>query len=329
MNNDWVTFLSDAISYPVLTDDDHNQLLLFDLSEWSIISVLGNNAATFLQGHATCDIRKVTDQQGQLGGFCDNKGRLYALFFAFYWQNNYHLLMPKAIIAHTINQLHKYAMLSRVSLQDQSDNLNTLGFSTLSSNESLISLFNYLPEQIYGTFVENESIIMRIPGFQPRFMLTGELNKLKHDLEKLRTSVQCANNNYWDLLNIRAKLPFIYNPTIGQFTPHQLNLPDNNGVSFDKGCYTGQEIVARMHYRGKLKQHLHRASLTDYSLPQAMENLYSIKDNQENKTAVGQVVMAAQSDVNQYEILAIINNNALAQQPIYLREINGPPIEIL
>jgi tRNA-modifying protein YgfZ len=340
IRQEWIKFLSDKESLNLLTNlpqsptfthpaANTKQFALFDLSDWGMLSVTGQNAANFLQGQATCDIRKISVQQGQLGGFCDYKGRLFAIFYAFLWQQNYYLWMPKEIIPETIKQLNKYALLSKIILQDESENRLTLGLSINTVDDNIKNIFHHLPDQLYASHVENEVFMLRIPGSLPSFMLTGDIENLKQTWEKLKSHSHFTSDNGWNLEQIRAGLPFIYIPTIGQYMPHQLNLPDNHGVSFDKGCYTGQEIVARLHYRGKLKQHLNRATVNTTQSPHINDYLYTASaDNQENKKVVGQVVMSAQADENQFEMLVIVEDGA-REQDIYLHDVNGPKIILL
>lgn len=317
--NEWINKHYCNEITPFLPTENDKPLVLFNLSDWGLVSVLGQNAAQFLQGQATCDMRKVTPQRGQLGGFCDYKGRLFAIFYVFQWQNHYYLWMPKEIIENTIKQLNKYALLSKVTLQDVSNNFSTLGLTVNNSTHNLNSIIPQLPDQLFTSQDNNDICMLRVSDSSPRFLLTGESDKLQKEWERLKPFAHLTNDNYWKLINIRNSLPFIYPTSTGQYMPHQMNLPENNGVSFDKGCYTGQEIVARLHYKGKLKQHLVRVSATADKIPLIGENLFiKINHNSDDKKIVGQVVMVAQSNENQFEMLVIIDESA-RKLDIYLQ----------
>ena len=133
-------------------------------------------------------------------------------------------------------------------------------------------------------------------------------NLLQFQNQTKEYTLNCDINN-WTLLNIQAGIADIYPETIETFTPQEINYQLINGVSFRKGCYTGQEIVARLHYRGKLKRHMYRFSLAGHQLPKLGTPLINIETGQ----TCGHLVSAAHNSNNEIEILASLLDERLDQ----------------
>ena len=163
-------------------------------------------------------------------------------------------------------------------------------------------------------------IIIKVPDTVSRFIMIGTNNDIQKQWQSLRGHAKLAQQQLWELQNIKAGMPTIYQNTINIFTPHQLNLPALNGVSFTKGCYTGQEIVARMQYLGKLKQHLYHADIHCQISPNMSDKIFIISEN--NMNEMGTVVNVAMSNNNQYEILAVLQDNAIEQSPFIIQNDN-------
>lgn len=137
---------------------------------------------------------------------------------------------------------------------------------------------------------------------------SNEINQLLHHFpEKMPLSQQ---------QNILEKIPALYPETSEKFLPHEINLIALNAVSFEKGCYTGQEIIARMHYRGKLKSQLYRAAVSTSTPPQPGQDIYSA---QVAKLKPCGILVDAYHDVcnNKYLILFIANN---VEEPLFLNQ---------
>lgn len=129
-------------------------------------------------------------------------------------------------------------------------------------------------------------------------------------LEKFKRTLWSDNN--WQLQDIRKGIPTIYSEVIGEFTPHQINFQLINGISFNKGCYIGQEIIARMHYLGKLKQQMYRISFSSDQAPIPGTKIYTAQ-----KQEIGILVNAARADNHNYEALAVLQNDAI-KEAVYL-----------
>jgi folate-binding protein YgfZ len=285
-----------------------------DLSDYGNIAVIGAKAAEFLQGQLTCDVREVTESQSRLGGVCDYKGRLYAIFNLFQWQNNYYLSLPKEIISNTITQLSKYAIFSKVKVQDKSDDLTTIGIGGAQAEQYLSATIKQMPQAAFECVQIDQFIIIKIPDKTPRFIIIAANADMQQLCQSLHYQATVISQQLWQLQNIKTGIPNIYQTTLNLFTPHQVNLPALNAVSFTKGCYTGQEIVARMQYLGKLKQHLYHAIIDAPKSPQPFDKIF-ILSNENTENEIGTVVNVALNENNQCELLAVLQDNAVDQSP--------------
>lgn len=217
--------------------------LTIDLSDhYGLIDVLGQKAKAFLQGQLTCDIEKISPHKPGVGAFCSPKGRVIALCRVFqHQQDAYRLQIPKSLISILIPLLEKTARFSKVRLQDVSDQFVRFGILGISPIHETLSAFvlskNPLCAEFIGTQAEYENLIT------------------------LQSDLNTGTLMDWKAALIQAGIPEIYPDTSEHFLPHYLNLPKLDAVSFTKGCYCGQEIIARMEYRGNLKRSLYYAEI--------------------------------------------------------------------
>ena len=262
--------------------------MICKLSDQGLIQVQGMDARKFLQGQLTCNVEKSIS----MGAHCNPQGRVLSLFYFFEFQQAYYLLMPRSMISLAIAALKKYAIFFKVTLEDLSAEWRILGIQDKSIHPS------------------QESIL--IPVKNSRYMIAGKN-------ETLKTLQANATENEWKSCMIHDGIPSIYPETSGKFLPHELNLHLLNAIDFDKGCYTGQEIIARMHYRGKLKNHLLLASVSSDFSPVVGTDIY--RENNSAWEAAGKVVDFSPEVYNhQYDMLIVANENDININPSFLMQ---------
>lgn len=234
------------------------------LSSRGLVKVTGERARELLQGQLTCDLNEITSTHSSLGAHCNPQGRIISLFRIIYYQNNYYLLMPKTLIPSAINALKKYAIFFKVELHDVSDQFMHLGYygDLLSQSVSII------PQNINDMVQLNDLFIINIAP--QRYEIIDNLSSLQQQLAETNNLI---SENDWKYLDIQAGIPAIYPETSEIFLPHEISLPQLNGVSFNKGCYTGQEIIARMQYRGKLKTEMVATSMESATPPKLGDDI--------------------------------------------------------
>ncbi len=277
--------------------------MITNLSNLGLIKVTGDDAETFLQGQFTNDVRQVTNKNSQLSAMCSPKGRVIVNFRLFKRDNAYYLLLPKDSLAASLKRLQMYVLRSKVKLENASDNLYPIGI--IGSTENLTN--------------EN-STILKVADTQPRsIIITDTPEKFVDCGEKM------SNESEWQRLDILAGLPQIVAATKEAFVPQMLNYDILGGISFKKGCYTGQEVVARMQYLGKLKRRMYLAKIQTAQLPQPGDALYISSDEQN----VGKIVNAS-FDINGSAIvLAVIKIAQAETDEIHWQSQQGESLQLL
>ncbi|KTD62771.1 YgfZ/GcvT domain-containing protein [Legionella shakespearei] len=224
---------------------------LFDLSFLTILDVVGDKANEFLQGQLTCDINSVSDIQMIQGAQCNLKGRILSLLDIINW-NGFKLVLPKDISEVTLNSLSRTALLSRVSIKENSG-LKVLGFYLQNDND-LIPESSYLPKDLYAQCHDTEYCYYHLGQGFYIFIIQADMEQ--KFCQPFIEQNQMAGSLIWHTLRLIHRQIDIYPESRGMFLPHRLGLQDTPYISFNKGCYKGQEIIARTHYRATLKHEL-------------------------------------------------------------------------
>ncbi len=268
--------------------------LITDLSHLGLIKVTGSDAKQFLQGQSTNDINKVDAEHHQLNALCNHKGRIIVSFRVFKREEAFYLLLPQESVAPTLKRLRMYVLRSAVQLEDESDKLVRIGISGTNSQNIVTDCLFTPPSEIDTSITNNSITILRIAGIVPRYIILSETV-----IDNFHKVIK-VDNQVWQLLDIMAGLPIIGLATTEEFVPQMINYHNINGVSFKKGCYTGQEIIARVHYLGKLKRKLYLAKIDTNALPKAGDDL------QVDGEKVGKIVNSAQHQAGGFFVLASI-----------------------
>ena len=235
--------------------------ILCDLSHFGLISVTGDDAASFLQGQLTNDIKQVSETHSQLSAYCTPKGRVLATFFITQRQGTYYLSLARDLLEPVLKRLRMYVLRSKVVMEDASASLVHFGYAAPDGDERLKAIFGKAPEQAYDTIQVNNLTIMRQPAPIPRFKILGELEESRKLWERLNVNAACVGRNGWDYFNIMSGVPMVTANSCEAWVPQMMNMHLIDGVSFGKGCYPGQEIVARLKYLGKSKRQMYRIGI--------------------------------------------------------------------
>lgn len=336
MNRQWKQFLESQAA--LISDDDAvsfkdghqlGECALFDLSHLRFVRVSGQDAATFLQGQFTNDIREVTPEHHQMSGYCTPKGRMLANFRIFSHLGDYILQLPADTYAALLKRLSMFILRAQVTLEDISDQLVAIGLTGNPAPELLARSFEDIPQNPGDSIQQERVTLMNIPGPVPRFEIIAQPEE---EAVKLWQSFACdakaTDQGLWTLLDIRAGIPSIHTGTAEAFVPQMTNMQLIDGVSFTKGCYVGQEVVARMKYLGSLKRRMHLARTDSITQPQPGDELFSTAET-ESVQGAGKIVLSSPSPHGGYELLAVIDNGCLEAGPLHLGDISGPILEIL
>jgi folate-binding protein YgfZ len=252
----------------------------YTLLSHGILKISGDDAATFLQGQLTCDIRELNDQRHGLGAYCNLQGRVLATFRIFQADNHYYLIMPADLVDTTLETLKKYIFRSKVSLENKTADFACFGLAGDESQVFLQTYFKEIPRTTNQAVHINNVSLLNVDSVQPRFYLIAEKKIAKEIMETLPAQKILMTEEDWRRLEILAGIPTIYPETSGKFTPHMLNYPALNGVSLTKGCYLGQEIIARTEYLGKAKRQLQQIKIMTEEMPTRGEKIVNAQQQE-------------------------------------------------
>lgn len=290
------------------------------LSHEGVLAVRGPDASKFLQGQLTCNLNYLSDTQSSLGARCNQKGRMQSSFRLVLDGDGCLLAMASELIETQLADLKKYAVFSKAKLSDESPQWARFG---LTNGQAVLDALGLgLPEEDGAVVRAAGLIAVRVSNARAELWVPADqADSLR---QQLAAQLPQGDLNQWLLGQIRAGLGQVMPQTRELFIPQMLNLQAVGGVSFKKGCYTGQEIVARMQYLGKLKRRLYRLALPAGELPAPGTPLFSPTHN----SAIGEVVLAAQAP-QQIELLAVLQAEAVEGGNLHLGALEGPSLQLL
>jgi folate-binding protein YgfZ len=266
--------------------------IIADLSHYGLIEVTGKDAETFLAAQFTSDVRQISESTGQLSAWCTAKGRVLAVFRIFQRAGAYYLLLPGELLEVILRRLRMYILRSDVRLADASSTLVRIGLSGPALPGSL-------------------TIVISEPGAAKKLWLERQENATP------------TGAGPWALLEILAGIPSVHSKTAEAFLPQMLNLEALGGLCFSKGCYPGQEIIARLQYRGQLKRRMYLGLANTARIPEPGDEVVS--GDSEETQRVGTVVAAERHPQGGVALLAVLEIGA-AQGKLCLYEPDGPAL---
>ncbi|MFZ2451586.1 MAG: folate-binding protein [Methylovulum miyakonense] len=314
MNPTWQNFLRSAqagfpsptgISFPA-RPAEHQRI--FALAHLGVLTVSGNDAATLLQGQITCNIKDITDEQSSLGAVCNPKGRAIATFLLVKQADVFHLVLPIGLLETVKKRLGMFILRSIVTITDNTNAYCLLGITAPPA-----------PSPGAWLATTRQTFISVHWGARDLILATPD-EAIAFWSEQVKQGFQPDNPANWQLLDIESGIPWLNAETSEEFVPQMLNLDKLGGISFTKGCYTGQEIIARTHYLGKSKRGMLLAE-AGKPAPEPNTNVLDGRDE-----TVGQV-LAAQTDGPNCKLLIVTQ---LAEDKQYqLKLADGRPLHII
>jgi folate-binding protein YgfZ len=324
MNEQWAeTLEADGVQPAAAGPDSSTDVVaetsdeaqLVDLSSLSILEITGADAATFLQGQFCNDLGQVSVTRAQITGYCTPKGRLLALPTIVGFDQGFRLLVPIDVREAFVKRLSMFVMRSKVVIAERADWVCT---GVLASTDGALgqaaSRLGALPRSALDVATsETRQIIhwhdARWGAERARYVVLASIED-QSALWKACDQMAKTGRAVWRLGDISAGVPSVTTGVVDAFVPQMLNLQLTGGLSFTKGCYPGQEIVARMQYLGKLKRHMRRFRLPpdakgQVAVPAAGDTLTTDED-----ADAGIVVDAILGADGQAELLAVVKVSA-------------------
>ena len=261
-------------------------MLAVRLADWAPVRIAGPDAEAFLQGQLSSDLRALRPDRAQWSGWSSPKGRLLVLpLLVRDTAGTIELWMPAALIEPVLKRLRMFVLRSKVALEDGRHQRAALGLMGPEAAAALSALDLPAPAERLQVADANQIQVIRAEGAAPRYLLFGAREPL-HALFPRAT----GESRLWRAAEIAAGVPIVLPPTQDHWVAQMVNLDLLGGVSFDKGCYTGQEVVARLHYLGNLKKRLF-VLRGDGPLPAPGADIY---DAAGDSQAVGEIIEAAE-----------------------------------
>jgi folate-binding protein YgfZ len=237
-----------------MSSNEENKFIVLDKT--ATIRVEGDDRIQFLQGQLTQDINLISQDKALYAGFCNPKGRVLAFMLCYVAHESIHIQLDNSIKESILKKLKMYVLRSKVSLNLLEETFTSIGFV---STKALVEHNIQAPKNHLDIVQYQDVMIMRIGQDGERYQLMGEASKVNEFIKLNFSAYSTMSLDDWNNLNILDGIPDIYPTTQEAFIPQSLNMDLIEGINFKKGCYTGQEIVARTHYLGKVKRRMYRA----------------------------------------------------------------------
>ena len=292
-------------------------LTLMTLDDWALATVTGADSEKYLQGQVTADVAQMGEHQHLLVAHCDAKGKMWSNLRLFRRQDGFAFIERRSVREAQLTQLKKYAVFSKVVIAPN-DDVVLLGVAGFQARAALANLFAALPNVEKPCLQEGETSLLWFAHPEERFLLVTDTATAERVTEALRGEAQLNNSQQWLALDIEAGLPVIDEANSAQFIPQATNLQALGGISFKKGCYTGQEMVARAKFRGANKRALWTLAGKAARVPETGEDL-ELKMG-DNWRRTGTVLAAVQLEDGQVLVQVVMNNDMEADSVFRVRD---------
>ncbi|MCW8330580.1 tRNA-modifying protein YgfZ [Photobacterium sp. SDRW27] len=293
---------SNALNFkkiPLTSQDALPELALINLTDWGLATLIGEDKKSFLQGQVTCDVVTLNADQSTLGAHCDAKGKMRTVFRLFHHNEGYGFLQRQSIMATQLPELKKYAVFSKVDIEQ--------------SNDVLLGLTGSQATTVIEREFGGEGDVRAITGGtavkidEQRWLIAIAADQAETIANKLANEAVLSDSSLWDMYDIQNAIPRVDAETELEFIPQAMNLQAVGAISFKKGCYTGQETVARAKYRGINKRAMYIVTGPAEHCPQAGDALE--RSVGENWRKGGTIIAAYQFADNQCIALVGLPND--------------------
>ncbi|MCZ7838048.1 MULTISPECIES: tRNA-modifying protein YgfZ [Leclercia] len=302
-------------------------LTLMTLDDWALATLVGVDSEKYLQGQVTADVSQLTEHQHLLAAHCDPKGKMWSNLRLFRRQDGFALIERRSLRDAQLTELKKYAVFSKVTIAADDEQV-LLGVAGFQARAALKNLFSELPDAEKQVTNDGATSLLWFEHPAERFLLVTDVATAERVTQALRGEAQLNNSQQWLSLDIEAGIPVIDAANSGQFIPQATNLQALGGISFKKGCYTGQEMVARAKFRGANKRALWYLAGKASRVPEAGEDL-ELKMG-DNWRRTGTILAAVQLDDGRLLVQAVMNNDMEPDSVFRVREdVNTLSIEPL
>lgn len=291
---------------------------IIDLTHFGLLRFSGLDAQQFLHTQLSCDVNALQAGQAQYGSYSTPQGRMLASFLLWRDEAKYVMQLSRALAEPICKRLSKYIMRANVTATDESSTLALIGIAGVGAEPLLLSLFPELPQAMLAYTEAKGAKLLRVAA--DRYEIIVNRDRADDIQQKLASGTKRADHAVWERFDIRDGIPYITPATEDQFVPQMANLDLIGGVSFSKGCYPGQEIVARSHYLGRLKQRMYLAHVAGDTPPQPGDKLYGPAFGDQ---ACGTIMNAAPAPDGGHDVLAVMQIASAAGGDVHIGSLTG------
>lgn len=284
----------------------------FDLSHFAILKISGKDASVFLNAQFTCDLAELDHRDWLFTAWCLPNGRAITTFILFRQGHEYYMMLPAMLRDKVMQRLSMYVLRSDVRITDCSDDITLLGLA----GENAASLIDNL-------HINGPATLLKLQGYKPRYIICCPNDIVGDVMQPVSANCEEADRSGWSILDIEAGLAWIINATSEMYLPQMLNLDHIAGLSYKKGCYPGQEVISRLHFRGKLKKRLFLGHADASITPGPGDRIETGEHNN-----AGDVIDAERYPEGGLCFLAVIDLAHADADNLYIRNQNAIPVHI-
>lgn len=300
-------------------------LTLISLEEWALVNASGADHVSYLQGQVTLDVAALADNQHRPAAHCDAKGKMWSNLRLFHRGEGMAFIERRSLRDTQLTELKKYAVFAKVTLVPD-DEAVLLGVAGFQARAALAGVFDALPDAGSPVIQQDDSTLLWFNLPAERFLLVTTAAKAQALQDKLAGEAQLNDSQQWLALEIEAGYPIIDSANSAQLIPQATNLQALDAISFKKGCYTGQEMVARAKFRGANKRALFWLAGKAGVVPAANDALEMQMG--ENWRRTGTILAACQLDNGEVWVQAVLNNDLEADTVLRVQGDEGGKLAI-
>jgi tRNA-modifying protein YgfZ len=300
------------------------EILWCKITQLGVLQFEGAEAPSFLQAQLTNDVASLDAAHSQYAGYCTPKGRLLAVMLLWMRDGVYSMMLPRELCEPVRKRLSMYILRAKVKASDVSSQQTLFGLSGSAAEAMAVTVAGTAPAAEYEAVHGNGVSVFKLP--RERYLIAATLSQAGAIETRLAAAAAGSAETLWAAFDIAAGIPNVYLATQEQFVPQAVNFDLIGALSFNKGCYPGQEIVARTHYLGRVKQRMVRGRLQSDQTPAPGDKLFSEPYGEQ---ASGMIVNALRMPAGNHEVLAVVQSDNIAKGAVHWQTSNGPQLEIL
>ena len=294
--------------------------IVADLSQFGLLAAAGADARAFLHAQLSCDVEDLAEDVAVYGVYCTAKGRVLANFLLWSEAGTFFLLLPRSLAAGIRKRLQTFVLRAKVTLADASDDRVAFGLAGAGARQAVMALAGTVP--VGSLKIARGGGVTVLAIDDGRLVVIVPVAQAAAAWDRVAGALTPVGAPCWEWLEIAHGLPWITPATQDQFVPQMANLELIGGVNFRKGCYPGQEIVARTQYLGKPKRRLFLAHVDAEAGPAAGDTLVADGGDQ----SAGTVVNAAPAPEGGFDLLAIVQTASADASTVRLGSAAGPAL---